>query len=346
MSWPTRVFASYEAWRAAGGPVGGVMRVDVAALDPRHGDRWPARYLEVARAGQAWYVALPALPGVQLWSPWQRAYDKDQGYHGEGWEVSGPPESLSASPSIKTDDYHGFLQNGVLTDDAEGRQYPKERSGDSTPPEVAKVPQDTALAVKKVHPEEDPMSTKTVKSKRVGKGKARVASAKVAPKAAVPAVVPTPSGDAVHQRLHDEAMAALGKRVTPDATTSEKALADLKTTRTTEREASKRARAGEVGRGARFLAGAAAGYKMGRITAHDGAHATIEHEDGTSTARAVGEYELTDPPVVDPAAVPPEAPPAPTAKLSRRAARRQRAQEAAAKEKAAKAAAAKKRVGG
>lgn len=44
-------------------------------------------------------------------------------YYG-GWTVSGTPQLLTVSPSINcVGIYHGFIQNGVITDDCEGRKY-------------------------------------------------------------------------------------------------------------------------------------------------------------------------------------------------------------------------------
>lgn len=43
----------------------------------------------------------------------------------DGWVVTGAPPDLTVAPSINAQGtYHGFLQNGVLTDDCEGRQFP------------------------------------------------------------------------------------------------------------------------------------------------------------------------------------------------------------------------------
>jgi hypothetical protein len=42
----------------------------------------------------------------------------------EGWQISGEVPNLTASPSILSPGYHGWLQNGVLSDDLEGRAYP------------------------------------------------------------------------------------------------------------------------------------------------------------------------------------------------------------------------------
>lgn len=43
--------------------------------------------------------------------------------NGPGWQRSGEPPLITATPSIASGRYHGFLQNGVLTDDLEGRSY-------------------------------------------------------------------------------------------------------------------------------------------------------------------------------------------------------------------------------
>jgi len=48
----------------------------------------------------------------------------------------------------------------------------------------------------------------------------------------------------------------------------------------------------ELGRSARFLVSAASGFQSGKIVAHDGHEATIEHGDGSQTRRRVGEYEV------------------------------------------------------
>lgn len=57
------------------------------------------------------------------WSPDQRALN-EQGWHGEGWKVTGTVPQITATPSINFPGrYHGFVQNGVLTDDCEGRKF-------------------------------------------------------------------------------------------------------------------------------------------------------------------------------------------------------------------------------
>jgi hypothetical protein len=50
----------------------------------------------------------------------------------KGWTVTGEPPNITVAPSINSNrgnrkGYHGFLQNGVLTDDLEGRTYDDNR---------------------------------------------------------------------------------------------------------------------------------------------------------------------------------------------------------------------------
>lgn len=48
---------------------------------------------------------------------------KSSNYYG-GWTVSGEPPFITMSPSINiVGSYHGFLQNGILSDDCEGRKF-------------------------------------------------------------------------------------------------------------------------------------------------------------------------------------------------------------------------------
>lgn len=62
------------------------------------------------------------LPGGAHFSPDFRATNPA---HGEsGWVVTGNPPNITVSPSINAIGmYHGFLQNGILSDDVEGRKF-------------------------------------------------------------------------------------------------------------------------------------------------------------------------------------------------------------------------------
>lgn len=57
----------------------------------------------------------------------------DQGFSdGSGWQVSGEAPNLTLSPSVnmiggnhRQGSYHGWIKNGVISDDCEGRTYPQ-----------------------------------------------------------------------------------------------------------------------------------------------------------------------------------------------------------------------------
>jgi hypothetical protein len=67
------------------------------------------------------------LPGRTLFcidgACWGMGADNKLEYHG-GWQVSGDAPNITMTPSINiVGSYHGYLQNGVITDDCEGRKY-------------------------------------------------------------------------------------------------------------------------------------------------------------------------------------------------------------------------------
>ncbi len=65
------------------------------------------------------------LPDGTCWCVDLRARNEAQGWYGDGWGVIGDPPNLSVSPSINIPGrYHGFIHNGILSDDCEGRKFP------------------------------------------------------------------------------------------------------------------------------------------------------------------------------------------------------------------------------
>lgn len=67
------------------------------------------------------------LPGRTLFcvdtACWGAGADNKIVYYG-GWTVTGDAPNITMTPSINIiGSYHGFLQNGVITDDCEGRRY-------------------------------------------------------------------------------------------------------------------------------------------------------------------------------------------------------------------------------
>jgi hypothetical protein len=122
MPWPIRWYKSYEAAKRAGG---GSVQV---------GASWPSKDYDQHQNGLSRkYLALPeprrkpiivVLPGQNWFCVDSAAYDEARGYHGEGWDVSGEPPNLTVSPSINiVGHYHGYITNGVITDDCDGRTF-------------------------------------------------------------------------------------------------------------------------------------------------------------------------------------------------------------------------------
>lgn len=87
-------------------------------------ESWAPRYLALPEPRRAPLVVIT--PDGRWWCLDQREYDHTRGgWHGEGWAMSGEPPLITMSPSINmVGSYHGWLQNGVLTADCEGRHFP------------------------------------------------------------------------------------------------------------------------------------------------------------------------------------------------------------------------------
>lgn len=70
----------------------------------------------VDHAGKRPMLAV-VLPDGNIWSMDAKAPN------GSGWTVSGEPPNLTARPSVDSGTYHGWLTDGVFSDDLEGRTY-------------------------------------------------------------------------------------------------------------------------------------------------------------------------------------------------------------------------------
>lgn len=67
------------------------------------------------------FVVTPAGP----WCVDAQSTDGNGNFTGRGWTITGTPPSITASPSINMPGvYHGWLTNGILSVDLEGRTYP------------------------------------------------------------------------------------------------------------------------------------------------------------------------------------------------------------------------------
>lgn len=88
--------------------------IDSVGLDgfsPNYRADWAAKRLPLSIC----------LPGGSMWCP-DRCPDWGSNMV-EGWKVTGDIPNLSAHPSIGKPDYHGWLKDGVLSDDLESRKY-------------------------------------------------------------------------------------------------------------------------------------------------------------------------------------------------------------------------------
>ena len=64
------------------------------------------------------------LPGPTPFCIDYQCFNDARGYY-DGWTVHGEPPLITITPSINlVGRYHGFLQNGVISADAEGRKFP------------------------------------------------------------------------------------------------------------------------------------------------------------------------------------------------------------------------------
>lgn len=123
MLWPLREFDDLEAFYAAGSPVGGVVRVrlHVEAMSAK-AEAAAARREEIDERGYApaWMVALPSATnpaGTDWFNPFMD-------YDGGTWLVTGELPDVTVSPSIHMpNSYHGYVRDGQVTDDVDGRRY-------------------------------------------------------------------------------------------------------------------------------------------------------------------------------------------------------------------------------
>lgn len=63
------------------------------------------------------------LPGRYYFLIDGQCYNEQKGYY-DAWTVKGVPPLISVEPSINmVGRYHGFLRNGVISDDCDGRKF-------------------------------------------------------------------------------------------------------------------------------------------------------------------------------------------------------------------------------
>lgn len=101
--------------------------------NPQVGDMWPAPWLDDQPDKKSAWISpefrrdhqgkrppmVVVLPGYGEW-----CIDDKMSSTGSGWTVTGEPPNVTLSPSVNAvGAYHGWIQNGVISDDCEGRRF-------------------------------------------------------------------------------------------------------------------------------------------------------------------------------------------------------------------------------
>jgi len=122
MPWPIVLHGSLEEARLAGGG-----EVQIGAMWPMDDEQfasWGDREGFLARGlgRPPMYVSLPGGTWFLIDS---RFYDPAHGgFYGEGWNPTGQAPQVTLHPSVNNHGrYHGWIQNGVISDDVEGRTF-------------------------------------------------------------------------------------------------------------------------------------------------------------------------------------------------------------------------------
>lgn len=121
MAWQLRLVERGNTWDAETRPkIGDVWFAHYLTQDADHRSLWDG--IKSDEFTRDWEGKRPpiciALPGFKgstvVWIPDQKP----------GWTVTGEAPNLTVTPSINVEGvYHGFIQNGMITDDLEGRKY-------------------------------------------------------------------------------------------------------------------------------------------------------------------------------------------------------------------------------
>jgi hypothetical protein len=91
----------------------------------------PGRYIDLSSgelSDQYVQERMALRPPVLVKMPNGEVFSVDASVSGKssGWAVTGEPPNITMSPSINlVGRYHGWLQNGVISDDCEGRTFPR-----------------------------------------------------------------------------------------------------------------------------------------------------------------------------------------------------------------------------
>jgi hypothetical protein len=73
---------------------------------------------ETVKPGDMWYYGKTLVIKLPCGDDWAPVHPD-----GAGWDITGEPPIITASPSIMCEHYHGWLRDGVFSDDTDGRTY-------------------------------------------------------------------------------------------------------------------------------------------------------------------------------------------------------------------------------
>lgn len=121
--WPTKcdkcdyVFKHDDEWQVFVDAVyANDLGVEFSLRNPPPGAMWQAPWLPASRNRAPDGIPLIVVcPGGDQWNI------DGPATNGPGWTRTGEPPNITASPSIQTSNYHGFLQNGVFGPDVDRR---------------------------------------------------------------------------------------------------------------------------------------------------------------------------------------------------------------------------------
>lgn len=129
MSWPIRYFESIEAVYAEYGDRG-PWPIGTMYPDPEYLEHWIGGKPLISPEYRASNASRPPLsvelPCGHFCVDMVTMQDGVPGDH--GWAVSGSPPLLTLTPSVNIKGgWHGYITNGVICDDVEGKTFPERR---------------------------------------------------------------------------------------------------------------------------------------------------------------------------------------------------------------------------
>lgn len=135
MPWPCRMIEFSKGMSSADLQIGDMFfyREELYSFEEEGGYSWPRFFAHDKKLSQYYRDHNKAKrPPLLVWMPGRVLFCVDSmcwdqaGYHG-GWEVTGDPPFITVRPSIDmVGIYHGYIDNGVISDDKEGRVYDAE----------------------------------------------------------------------------------------------------------------------------------------------------------------------------------------------------------------------------